>query len=151
MCQQKHRHRNTDSKIGPEGVGKQAGNHRKTTKTPNNHRNSGTLPLPKRFRYQRPHRSGPPARPQGAADRSSLTTSNLPPPPAVRELGPPSARPPARPPDLFSRPHRPPDPAGSILPSFRIGDNNYNLNFVFSPISGRTWPRHPGQSSFSPP
>ncbi len=31
----------------------------------------------------------------------------------------------------------------TYLPSFRIGNNKYNLNFVFWPVSGRTWPRDP--------
>ena len=30
-----------------------------------------------------------------------------------------------------------------ILPSLRIGNRNYNFNFVFWPVSGRTWPRDP--------
>ncbi len=29
------------------------------------------------------------------------------------------------------------------LPSFRIGNQNYNFNFGFWPVSGRTWPRDP--------
>ena len=29
------------------------------------------------------------------------------------------------------------------LPSLRIGNRNYNFNFVFWPVSGRTWPRDP--------
>ncbi len=29
------------------------------------------------------------------------------------------------------------------LPSFRINDTNYNFDFGFWPVSGRTWPRDP--------
>ncbi len=29
------------------------------------------------------------------------------------------------------------------LPSFRIGNTNYNFNFGFWPVSGRTWSRDP--------
>ncbi len=57
FCRQKHTHRNTDSKVGPGGVGNKAENQRKTTNNQENHRNSGTLAPPKRFLYQRPNRT----------------------------------------------------------------------------------------------
>ncbi len=34
-------------------------------------------------------------------------------------------------------------PRALYSPSFRVGNNNYNFNCVFWPVSGRTWPRDP--------
>ncbi len=41
-------------------------------------------------------------------------------------------------------PHgRTPPRLSQNLPSLRIGNENYNFNFGFWPVSGRTWPRGP--------
>ncbi len=57
LCQQKHRHRNADSKIGPGGQENRPETQEKRPKTTKTERNSGTLPRPKGFLYQRPYRT----------------------------------------------------------------------------------------------
>ncbi len=52
-CQQKHRHRNAGSKIGPGGPETRP---ETQEKRPTTNRNSGTLPRPKGFLYQRSYR-----------------------------------------------------------------------------------------------
>ncbi len=55
LCRQKHRHKNTDSKIGPRGVENPPETRGKRPPTSNTPTNSGTLPRPNGFLYQRPY------------------------------------------------------------------------------------------------
>ncbi len=56
FCQQKHSHRSADSKIGPGDWETRPKTKGERTTNSTIHRNSGTLPRPKGFLYQRPYR-----------------------------------------------------------------------------------------------